>query len=172
MTTHLLKPECSAYAIVVRCGVALDELGPSDDLSAEDSLDSVDCAGCLRDLVIDMRLEAIGSRDLESEWIAGSDTGISSKVIWSVMTGREVPCPHGPDVPHDPADFGRCHRLLARFPAWRSRMHEVAAVYPEWRGLVDRWDELTALYLEELPSGSAPKTWRRMRELRGESDPS
>lgn len=98
-------------------------------------------------------------------WLANGDTGISSKVIWGVMMGR----PSGnrwDSEPADPADFGRCYRLLKIMPAWRGRLSEVAARYPEWTGLVDAWDELTALYEEELPLKRAPKLYARMQELR------
>lgn len=100
-------------------------------------------------------------------WLAGSDTGISSKTIWSVMTG--FPVDVRPTIPLDPSDFGRCYRLLQEFPGWRERMPEVAAKHEHWKPMVDAWDELTALYEEEVdnPSGMAPKLYYRMKELRG-----
>jgi hypothetical protein len=75
----------------------------------------------------------------------GDDTGISSVAICATMTGSR----HGrvgSCRPHDPSDFGRCYRLLARFPEWRGRMPEVAARFPEWGPLVAIWDELTIMY--------------------------
>jgi hypothetical protein len=80
------------------------------------------------------------------------------------MTGCEV---DRYDVPHDPADFGRCHRLLELFPKWRERLPTVAAIHPAWSALIANWDELTALYLEELAEGTgyAHRTYDRMKEL-------
>jgi hypothetical protein len=49
-------------------------------------------------------------------------------------------------------------------------MSEVAAVYPEWRQLVEAWDELTALYLEEVQLGCAPRLLARMRNLVAQRD--
>lgn len=98
-------------------------------------------------------------------WIVNGDTGTSSITIWSVMRGVR---PKNADVPYDPDDFGRCYRLLKVMPAWRGRLSEVADAYPKWRPLVEAWDELTALYEEELPSGWLPKTYNRMLVLRGE----
>lgn len=69
----------------------------------------------------------------------------------------------------DPADFGRCYRLLKIMPSWRPRLPEVAALFPKWTGLVSAWDELTALYEEELPRRRCPKLYVRMQELRGEA---
>lgn len=96
-------------------------------------------------------------------WMAGPDTGLSSKTIWSVMMG--VHCAR-PSAPMDPSDFGRCHRLLKAFPLWRERLAEVAAKHPDWSGLIEHWAELEALYEEELPTGRGPKLYKRMQELR------
>lgn len=100
------------------------------------------------------------------EWLLSGDTGISSKTICCVMTGSEWGEGHfGPDVPYDPSDFGRCYRLLALFPDWKPRLKEVADKYPIWGPLVSAWDELTALYEKELPKGSAPILYHRMKAL-------
>lgn len=102
------------------------------------------------------------------EWALGNDTGISSMTICAVMTGTPINPRFGPDVPHDPSDFGRCYRLLALFPTWRNRLPEVAERYPIWGPMVEAWDELTALYEVEAlnTSGAAPLLYARMVELR------
>lgn len=96
------------------------------------------------------------------EWLFGNDTGLSSKTIWCTMTGTPDPKPRWP---YDPSDFGRCHRLLQRFPEWHGRIAEMEQHGPEWRALVEVWDELEALYKEEAPSGNAPRLYKRMHEL-------
>jgi hypothetical protein len=175
MTTHLIKPGRFIGDMQMRCGLPAIKAGRCDMLGTENGLDQIDCAGCLRDLIIDMRCEALGpaADSPEGRWIAGGDTGTSSITIWSVMMGCSMPRDRSdrgraPSVPHDPSDFGRCHRLLELFPAWRSRLPEVAAKYPAWGGLVGAWAELTALYIEELPSGRCPRLWERMEELEGQ----
>ncbi len=95
-------------------------------------------------------------------WLTNGDTGMSSMTIWSVMMGRKS---NDPSVPWDPSDFGRCYRLLRVMPSWRQRLPEVAAKHPAWTGLVKAWDELTALYEEELPRGTAPKLYARIKHL-------
>lgn len=102
-------------------------------------------------------------------WLANGDTGISSETIWSVMTGLPVQR-HG--YPYDPADFGRCYRLLRVMPSWRARLPEVAARFPRsaWPALIEAWDELTALYEEELPARTLPRLYARMLALRAPTE--
>jgi hypothetical protein len=101
------------------------------------------------------------------EWLTNGDTGTSSETIWSVMMDRPITRPRWfPDTPHDPDDFGRCYRLLNVMPSWRARLPEVGAKYPIWRPLVEAWDELTALWEAELPSGRLPKLYARIQELK------
>ena len=88
-------------------------------------------------------------RDANTEalrWYTGGDTGISSETIFEVMTGIPV---KRRDVPYDPDDFGRCHRLLKIFPLWKSRLHEVAERFPKWKPLIDNWDQLESLYVSK-----------------------
>lgn len=101
------------------------------------------------------------------DWLLSCDTGVSSKTICAVMTGSKIVGSFGPDVPHDPSDFGRCYRLLALFPEWLERLPEVAEQFPMWGPMVEAWGELTALYEEETKnaSGNAPKLYKRMQEL-------
>ena len=102
-------------------------------------------------------------------WLMGPDKGTSSLAIFAAMTGTDTPDGFSsPGIPHDPSDFGRCHRLLQHFPEWRRRMPDVARRFPGWAPLVAVWDELTALYEEELPTGAFPKLYARLRELRDE----
>lgn len=102
-----------------------------------------------------------------SEWAASWDTGISSRTIFHTFMGYGGP-QFAPDVPYDPADFGRCYRLLKIAPPeWRANLAKVAARYPAWGPLVDRWDDLERLFEEELPTGKAPRLYALMRELRG-----
>lgn len=104
----------------------------------------------------------------KDEWWRCKDTGTSSKTIWLMMTGRFHQHQSEPTgAPHDPDDFGRCYRLLKRFPEWRVQIVDMGFV-PGWEKLAENWGELEALYEEELPSGKCAKLYARMRELSGE----
>ena len=107
------------------------------------------------------------------EWLAGEDTGTSSRTIFTVM--QHVNALHGGtshNPPMDPSDFGRCYRLLESFPEWKARMPEVAARWKVWGPWVREWAALTAMFLAEVPngvSGSAPKMYARMKEIQREA---
>jgi hypothetical protein len=87
------------------------------------------------------------------KWLTSGDTGLSSITIYSILRGGD----HNQEdwsIPYDPDDFGRCYRLLKRFPEWRARLPEVAQAMPEWAMLVREWDSLTQLWEEEAkPDG-------------------
>lgn len=101
-------------------------------------------------------------------WLAGYDTGLSSKTLWCFMTGSGYGrlAGRGLCAPGDPADFGRCYRLLLLAPEWRARMPEMASVRG-WEKLAPAWEELTALFEEERTrkDGNAPKLYDRIKEL-------
>lgn len=101
------------------------------------------------------------------DWIKGGDNGTSSETIWSVATGHPVER-HG--WPHDPDDFGRCYRLVKAFPEARAALPMVAAKFPgtPWVPYVREWNQMEALFEEELPKKTAPKLYDLMKKLRAE----
>lgn len=103
--------------------------------------------------------------DRAVRWIVGGDSGVSSRAIWAHMVGQKPSENWGglaASAPADADDFGRCSRLLALMPAWRSRVGEMAAYGPEWRALAAAWGELEALHA----AGDTGRLYNRMRELR------
>ncbi len=103
-----------------------------------------------------------------TDWLLSGDTGISSKVMFHVLSGRKGGDTRGWfNWPHDPSDFGRCFRMLAKFPEWRGRIGEVSAACPGWGPMIAAWDELESLWHEEIHrlDGNAPKLYARMKAL-------
>lgn len=101
-------------------------------------------------------------------WLAGGDTGLSSRSIVAVM--ERNPVVHATngnrvEYPRDPDDLGRCIWLLDLEPSYRTRLREMSAYGWQWAVLVEHWNELETLYREEEPSGRAPKCGARMMEL-------
>lgn len=101
------------------------------------------------------------------EWLTSGDTGTSSETIFHVMMGTPGRArKNHSNWPHDVSDFGRCYRLLERFPEWVERMPEVAQAFPGWGPMVEAWPDLMAFYKEEMGQRNCVKTWERMKPLR------
>lgn len=157
-----------AYRMAMPCSLAVfaaagKAYGREHKRCKQDKSRGLACTYCFR---FGHRSTACQSLDCKGDpelWWQGPDTGTSSKVLCQTLAGWGQRI-QGQHVPRDPADFGRCYRLLRAIPGWRERIGEMSAV-PGWGGLAAAWDELEALYEEELPSGSGPKLYARMREL-------
>jgi hypothetical protein len=179
-----MKIEVTDHALIVRgaCGIPVGSLPHILALAESRGFDLVDAGACrpLAALLvvtseehraalraeIERRAQAAAGGDALEEWIRGGDTGISSHTIAEILSGRSGLCgAWGRGAPHDAEDFGRCVRLLELIPGWRDRLSEVAEAEPAWAGLVDAWDEVEDLYREELPSGTAPRCYAKMREV-------
>ena len=98
------------------------------------------------------------------EWFAGADTGLSSSHMAAVASGVKGNGCH----PSDPADLGRCIRLVALVPEVRDMFPAIAESTAKWGVVVANWDELTGLYASESQGRgyfNAPKTFARMKAL-------
>ena len=101
------------------------------------------------------------------QWMVSGDTGISSETLACKALGIKRKGHFSDDAPYDPADFGRCHRLLQKIPELRAMAFPKLRRDKRWQGLIRNWDHLTDTYLHELPSGSCPILYGMMRKLRG-----
>lgn len=105
------------------------------------------------------------------EWLAGRDTGVSSKSLAFQFLGIKNSGPFGIDAPVDPADLGRCLRLIALVPEVRKCVDELAAVNTAWSRLAPVWDEITQSMIDEVgidwsKGKKAPKTYELMQAHR------
>ena len=108
------------------------------------------------------------NRDTVEAWLKGADVGMSSKALAMTLSGMAVSALGKRECkahPYDPADIGRCFRMLDRFPELRENLHLMKKASPVWEKLIDRWDDLRALYNEEFPTGKAPKLYDLIQEL-------
>jgi hypothetical protein len=72
----------------------------------------------------------------------------------------------GTDYPHDPADLLRCIDYCAETGiSTKGLAKMMTPVSEQWARLVAEWDSLAESCLEEKPSGRAPITYARMKEL-------
>jgi hypothetical protein len=88
--------------------------------------------------------EAAEKRGGFDAWYYGTDTGVSSEVIFRVLTGRSDLI-GSRDLPRDCGDLGRCIRLVDRF-CWADRLGEVSVFDKRWRPFVTYWMEAMRLY--------------------------
>lgn len=169
--SHVIQPNTPLTDSRFRCGMRIVGAPLGDTLTSEDNLSAITCPGCLQAMLRELRDADVPKGDEAAAWLAGDDTGISSKTIWHVMTGKPMPGLFPPDTPKDPADFGRCFRLFEQFPQWYARFGEVADRYPEWRPLVDTWAELAEMYERAVAAKGAEQTrlskamYARMKKL-------
>ena len=98
-------------------------------------------------------------------WLQDGERGISSEAIVSKLTGINISGKWGLLAPNDPSDFKRCRELLKAVPEFRPRLLEMMEVSEYWKLLVENWDELDQVYLEECETGRCPKLYNRMKEL-------
>ncbi|MGI4744939.1 MAG: hypothetical protein ACRYGI_11585 [Janthinobacterium lividum] len=104
-----------------------------------------------------------------AEWLASGDTGVSSTAILLWLSARAKDRTWGAHTPSDPADLGRCLRLLERIPEWKSRMPEMAEAGDNWARIMPHWDRMAQSMCDEVgidwsKARSAPLTYDLMKE--------
>lgn len=149
---------------VARMAGASFAIGQQADL---DKLHELLAAGAIE---AQKRANPNGLSDNAVLWLATGQRGLSSETLFSLATGVDCTDDWGYNHPHDPADLGRCRKLLEFCPELADHLPRVAAAGPEWAALIPRWDELCALMDEESPEwregrGAAPKTYALMKEI-------
>lgn len=101
-------------------------------------------------------------------WASGPDSGHSSAFIFESFTGL----PSGIEssffnpVPCDIGDFGRCSRLVQRFPQFKPHLFRLKKVSREWMNVIVNWeklDELLASYQNDGDDGAAQKAREILR---------
>lgn len=96
-------------------------------------------------------------------WLLKGERGLSSEVIFENM------CEHkfkgGKHHPCDPADFGRCYKLLELIPEWKKELHKLKSISPVWEKLVDNWDILTIQYKELVANKKDNGMYKFMESL-------
>ncbi len=103
-------------------------------------------------------------------WLIHGRMGISSKAMAAVALDK-APENKFYNHPHDPADFNRCLELVKAAPEVREAFPKIAALSPAWKTIIDHWDELKAIFIEEVGenweqrSKAARKTYDKMQSL-------
>ena len=81
-------------------------------------------------------------------WLANERTGRSSETMafWLAFGIRK----EDSGYPHDPSDLDKCLKLLSMAPQLRPELHKMKEISPEWSSIVDMWDEIEAMHLDEV----------------------
>jgi hypothetical protein len=131
---------------------------------------ALDAAGC--SLGYDTGLPGSESSiaDRAQAWLLNGRVGMSAKAIYCHMTGNTDKDRW--NHPHDPDDLNRCLILLDLIPEWRPRMLEMKDRSPAWAGLAEKWDEISATFIDEAgldwcKAQSAPRTYDLMKAAIG-----
>lgn len=163
--SHIVVPNCPIQWLRFECGMPADK-APKGDLLAGNRW-SATCPGCAAAVAHEPRPTYGAPESMKAyvEWANGDDSGTSSKTILAAITG--YPFVQRGDVPHDPSDFGRCVRLLDRFPELRPELAKVVEKHPRWAPHVERWDEFEAMYRAAIDSKAktAPELYAALQEL-------
>lgn len=104
-------------------------------------------------------------------WLAGGDTGISSKCLLQAATGNFGDLRWlDTSPPYDPSDLGRCLRMLQILPWVRPLAWPVLLGDKRWKPLLENWDKLAECMESEVgidwsKGRNAPKTYALMKEI-------
>lgn len=109
------------------------------------------------------------SKDIHAviEWLGSGDTGMSSKALAFEFLGNRN-YPDMASTPLDPADLGRCLRLIDKVPAVRGSVDTLAARYESWGKMAPVWDVLAESMAVEVgidwsKGKKAPVTYKNMQ---------
>ena len=100
-----------------------------------------------------------------NKWIECGEHGVSSKTIYSVLSGVPIMSPNRYCHPLDPDDFRRCYLLLQFVPSWRQRIGEMASISPTWAALVANWGKLENMLEAAMKKRKAPEMYEFMKTL-------
>lgn len=99
-------------------------------------------------------------------WMLSGDSGVSSETMLSIALGITKKDSCGFDVPYDAGDFGRCYRLVEQVPEIRDKFEAIGRRFVAFKPILACWDELAAIYEQDLPTGKSARLGERLRELR------
>lgn len=98
------------------------------------------------------------------QWLTTGRRGVSSNTMLQVI--ERIRCVNGnTSHPWDPSDFNRCHLLVQAVPELREGFPLLAQHTKVWGRLIEHWDELTAMLLEEESTKQYGPLRDRIREL-------
>ncbi|RQS39746.1 hypothetical protein [Burkholderia sp. Bp8990] len=116
-----------------------------------------------------MKTLSVKAQRALGNWFVGDDTGISSTTMAAIALGATNSSGLSSfDAPYDPADFGRCYRLVTAVPEIREFFPRIGKKVPAFRGILREWDDLVKLFKRDQKSGRSDELYQRIKQLRGD----
>ena len=111
------------------------------------------------------------TKDKVIKWLGSGDTGISSESLAFCYLKIDKTDIWGYRPPSDPADLGRCLRLIEIEPEVRKCVDELALKNDEWAKIAPHWDEISQSMSDEVgihweKADTAPITYKLMQKYR------
>ena len=83
-------------------------------------------------------------------WLAGDETGVSSKVMaFCAVNINFMPLDH----PLDPGDLHRCMLLVEQVPEIKEHFPRIAKLSDPWKNIIENWETLIQTLKSEKMSG-------------------
>lgn len=97
-------------------------------------------------------------------WMRSGDTGVSSETMALIATGAT----EGDfDAPYDPADFGRCYRLVKANPVIKESFLNISALVPQFTPILLNWDKCCKIFERDFPTGKSDELFKMINKWRG-----
>lgn len=100
-------------------------------------------------------------------WMAYGEHGLSSKTIFNTLKPDSIrklensfDCP-----PSDSDDFRRCHLLIEAIPQFRDKLDQLRVISEVWNNLVENWDKITEMLLEQIEKKKSNGLYEFMKTL-------
>lgn len=100
-------------------------------------------------------------------WIENGEHGISALTMLKKIGNHNLLGGRGSSHPHDPDDFRRCHLFLNAVPQFRVpvNLNKMKLESKVWEKLVENWDLLTSMLLEQMATGEDKGMFKLMKSL-------
>ena len=122
----------------------------------------MDCKPVWKQLEADLNTSV---EDRKTFWLHHGERGMSSDVMYKVLSGDHDNDRTRRSHPCDPSDFRRCYQLLQTIPEWRADLGKMKKVSTVWSNLVDNWVKLGEMLAEQMETKKSNGLYELMESL-------
>lgn len=98
-------------------------------------------------------------------WLLHGEQGMSNKTMLQCFYPDSLIPTGYSNHPHDPDDFRRCHLFFETFPEFKKNIQKLSGISEVWAKLVQNWDKLTDMLLEQMKTNKDTGMYDLMKEL-------